>query len=80
MISIKNDWRKHKPWIYGESYGWNKKVFRTLNYTEHLLILASGTTGWVSMCAFASLVGIFVGIAGSALELKTCITLKIISH
>ena len=38
---------------------------------KHLLILAFTFTGWVSTSAFASLVGIPVGIAISAVGLKT---------
>ena len=36
----------------------HKKVYRALNYIKHLLILISTFTGWVSISAFASLVGI----------------------
>ena len=36
----------------------HKKVCRVLNYTEHLLIVISTITGWVSISAFASLVSI----------------------
>ena len=39
---------------------------RNLNYVEHLLILASTVTGCVSISAFASLVGILVGIVSFA--------------
>ena len=35
----------------------HKKVCKILNYTKHLLILASKYTGCVSLSAFASLVG-----------------------
>ena len=35
----------------------HKKVSKILNYTKHLLILASKDTGCVSISAFASLVG-----------------------
>ena len=41
-------------------------------YTGHLLILASDVTGFVSISAFASLVGIPLGITSSAVELKIC--------
>ena len=50
----------------------HKKTCRYLNYTEHLLILASTVTGCVSVSAFASLVGIPVGIASSAVGIKIC--------
>ena len=45
----------------------------TLNYIEHLLILASAFTRCVSISAFASLVGIPFGITDSAVELKICV-------
>ena len=40
----------------------HKKICTTLNYTKHLLIVASMVTGCISILAFASLVGIPVGI------------------
>ena len=40
----------------------HKKVFATLNYIEDFIILDSTVTGCVSILAFASLVGIRVGI------------------
>ena len=46
-----------------------KKVCRTLNYTEHLLILASTVTGWISISSFASLI---VAIASCAVGIKIC--------
>ena len=46
----------------------HKKVFTTLNYTEHYLILASAITGCISISSFASLVGIPTGIASSTLD------------
>ena len=50
-----------------------KKVYRVLNYTGHLLILISIVTGCVSISAFASLVGIPIGITCSAMGLKICV-------
>ena len=50
----------------------HKKVCTTLNYIEHFLILASTITGCVSISAFASLVGIPIGITSSAIGLKIC--------
>ena len=50
----------------------HKNVCITLNYIEHLLILASVVTGCNSITAFASLIGIAIGITGSALVLKIC--------
>ena len=51
---------------------WHKNVCRTLNYNEHFLILASAITGCVLISAFATLVGIPVGITNSAEGLKIC--------
>ena len=48
----------------------HKKVCKILNYTEHLLILASTITGCFSVFALASLVGIPVGIVSSAITIK----------
>ena len=50
----------------------HKKVYRVLNYTEHLLILISIVDGCISISAFASLVGIPIGIVNSAMELEIC--------
>ena len=50
----------------------HKKVCTTLNYTEQFLILGSIITGCVSISAFASLVGIPIGITSSAIGLKIC--------
>ena len=47
--------------------GKHKKVCTTLNYIEHFLILASTITGCVSVPAFASLIGIAIGIISSAI-------------
>ena len=46
----------------------HKKVYRVLNYMEHFLILISTVTGCVSISAFASLVGIPIRMANSAIE------------
>ena len=51
----------------------HKKVCTTLNYIEHFLILGSTITGCVSISAFASLVGIPIGITSSETELKTSV-------
>ena len=40
----------------------HKTICTTLNYIEHFLILASTITGCISISAFASLVGIPIGI------------------
>ena len=44
-----------------------------MNYIEHLLILISTVAGCVPISAFASLVGISVGITSSAIGLKMCV-------
>ena len=49
-----------------------KKVCTTLNYIEHFLILPLTITGCVSISAFASLIGILIGITSSTIELKSC--------
>ena len=49
-----------------------KKVYATLNYFEHFLILASTVTGCVSISAFASFFSIHIGITSSAIGLKIC--------
>ena len=48
----------------------HQKVCTTLNYFEHVLILASTITGCISISAFASLIGIPIGITSSAIGLK----------
>ena len=50
----------------------HKKVSTTLNYIEYFLILASAIIGCVSITAFASLLGILIGITSSAGGLKFC--------
>ena len=40
-----------------------------LNCIKHLLILVSAVTGYVSISAFASLLGIAIGIESSAVEI-----------
>ena len=51
-----------------------KKVCTALNYIEHFLIPASTITGYISISAFASLLGIPRGITNSAKRLKSCTT------
>ena len=48
----------------------HKKVCKVLNYVEHLVILVSTVTGSISISAFASLVGIPIGTASSAVEME----------
>ena len=50
----------------------HEKVCATLNYIEHILMLAPATTVCTSIFAFASLIGILIGITSSAIELKVC--------
>ena len=49
----------------------HKKVCTTLNYIEHFLTLAFTVTGSISISAFASLLGIPIGIMSSAIVLKS---------
>ena len=56
----------------------HKKVFRVLNYIEHLLIAISTIAGCVSISAFASLVGIPIGITSSAIGLKIWVITTVI--
>ena len=48
----------------------HKKVCANLNYLERFLILGPSITGCISISAFASLVGIPVGITSFAIRLK----------
>ena len=48
----------------------HKRVCTTLNYIEQLLILPSAVSGCLSIFAFASLVGIPIGITSLAVGLK----------
>ena len=48
----------------------HKKVCRVLNYIDNSLIVLSTITGCISISAFASLVGIPIGITSSATGLK----------
>ena len=50
----------------------HRKVFTSLNYTEHFLILAFAITGCISISTFASLLGIPIGITSSSIWLKIC--------
>ena len=47
----------------------HKKVYTTLYYIEHFIILASTITGCISISAFASLIVIPIGIMSSAIGL-----------
>ena len=50
----------------------HKKVGTSLNYIEHFLILTSTIAGCISNSAFASLIGIPIGITGFSIGLKSC--------
>ena len=49
-----------------------KNVCTTLDYVEHFLILATTVSECTSISAFASLLGILVRTASSAIALKVC--------
>ena len=49
-----------------------KNVCTALNYIGHFLILGATITGCVSISAYASLVGIPIGITSSTIGLKIC--------
>ena len=51
----------------------HKKVYKVLNYIEHLPIFISTVNGFVSISAFASLVGIPIGITSSTIGFKICV-------
>ena len=51
----------------------HRKVCTTLNYIEHVLIIASTITWCISIFAFASFIGICIGITSSAIVLKSCV-------
>ena len=51
----------------------HKKVCIILSYIDHSLIVISTITECVSISAFASLVGIPIGITSSTIGLKICI-------
>ena len=52
----------------------HKKVLKVLNYIDDFLTVTSTITGCVSIPAFASLVGISIGITSSTIRLKNCVT------
>ena len=51
----------------------HKKFSRVFNYINHSLTVISTITGCVSISAFASLVGIPIGIASSTVRLRICV-------
>ena len=48
----------------------HQKICRTLNFLKQFLLLASVFAGCISISAFASLIGIPIGIMSSAIGLK----------
>ena len=50
----------------------HKIVCTTLNYIEYVLILVPAITGCFSVSAFASLIGIPIGLKSFAIGLKIC--------
>ena len=50
----------------------HKKVYTALNYVKHFLILPSTINGCILISAFASFLGISIGITSSATGLKIC--------
>ena len=50
----------------------HNEICGTFNYFEQFIIFISAVSGCVSISAFASLVGIPLGITSSAVELKIC--------
>ena len=48
----------------------HKKIYTTLNYIEHVFILASTITECILISAWASLLGILIGITSAAIGLQ----------
>ena len=48
------------------------KVWRPLNYFEHFLVFVSAVNVCVSISEFVSVIGVPVGITGSAIEMRIC--------
>ena len=59
---------KHND-LMNEKY---EKTFKYLNYAQHLFILVSTVTGFVSTSAFASVVCVPFGITNSAVGVNIC--------
>ena len=58
----------------------HKNVCRVLNYVNHSLVAISTINGCVFTSAFASLVGIPVGITSSVIGLKICVIIQRIKN
>ena len=50
----------------------HKMICTTLNYIEHFLVVASTITRYVSISAFASLIGITMQIESSVIKINIC--------
>ena len=50
----------------------HKMICATLNYIEHFLVVAFTITGYVSISAFASLIGITMQTESSAIKINIC--------
>ena len=50
----------------------HKRVHKTINYIEHVLILAFTDIRCISISTFSSLIGIPIGITRSPIGLKIC--------
>ena len=78
-IKIHRKEKYHKKYLWNTSIQFDnvwillywEKVCTTLNYID-FLILASAFTEFILISAFASLLGILIGIASSAIGLKLC--------
>ena len=60
-----------KLWFDGQIA--QKDVCRTLKYFEHFFVFISAVSDCVLISAFASLVGVPVGIGSSTSRLNTCV-------
>ena len=56
--------------LMGKKYN---NIGATLNYTEHVLILASTITRCISISVFALTLGIPIGFTSSTIEFKKCV-------
>ena len=71
------DWRNKSKWI-NESKK-HKNLCRVLNYIDNspntisTIFFLSTITGYFSISAFASLVGVSIGITSFSIELKICV-------
>ena len=73
---IKNAWNK-KLFFSRSKYNYfmskkHKRVYRTLNYLNNVLVFISSVSACVSIPAFSSLVGVLAVIARYTIPLKIC--------